>query len=239
MTGEYTITTGRSPDPHPAPTRRKLTIGGVRFVLVGAVLGLTWAARLRGFMMALAGPASTFTFSGTFGIILPTGIIVGALLGLAEYERRTGPPHPLLIPAPLLVGIIPNLFTAGPDLGPISLALTAMVGGYSVSGRGPRWARVVAGVIALASIAVTFLAPRPNPDLSVTTPHGAWFCTLASSLFVTLALACSIPMRRPDISRNPAEQPSAAGAPDHLPTPSPSAVGEPAVHDPSTVEEMP
>ncbi len=163
MTGEYTVTTGRSRDPHPPPTRRKLTIVGIRFILVGAVLGLAWAASLRGFMMALAGPASTFTFSGTFGIILPTGIIVGALLGLAEYQRRTGPPHPLLILAPLLVGIIPNLFTAGPDFGPIDLALTAMVGGYSVSGRGPRWARVVAGVIALASIACHFPRSQAEP----------------------------------------------------------------------------
>lgn len=206
MTGEYTITTGRWPDPHTAPTRRKLTIGGVRFILVGAVLGLAWAASLRGFMMALAGPASTFTFGGTFGIIIPTGVIVGALLGLAEYQRRTGLPHPLLILAPLLVGIIPNLSTAGLDLGPIGLAVTGMVGGYSVSGRGPRWARVVAGVVTVASMPVTFLAPKPYPELSVTTPYGAWFCTLAWSLSVTFALACSIPMRRPDISRNPIDQ---------------------------------
>ena len=44
-----------------------------------------------------AGPTSTFTFSGTFGIILPTGALVGALLGWAEYQRRAGRKYLALI----------------------------------------------------------------------------------------------------------------------------------------------
>ena len=146
-------------------------MGRIRFILVGAVIGLAWAASLRGFMQQLAGPDSTFTFSGTFGIIIPTGIIVGALLGWAEHQRRIGPQHRLLILAPLLVGVIPNI-VSGLDPGPIGLALLAMAGGYAVSGRGPLWTRIVAGLVNLAGIAVTFLAPKPFPDLSYTTPHG-------------------------------------------------------------------
>jgi hypothetical protein len=65
----------------------------IRLMLVGGVVGLAWAASLRGFMMVLAGPDSTFTFAGTFEIIIPTGIVVGALLGWAEHQRRTGPQH--------------------------------------------------------------------------------------------------------------------------------------------------
>ena len=180
----------------PAPARsRPRSVGRIRLILLGAVIGLTWAASLRAFMRQLAGPDSTFTFSGTFGIIIPTGVIVGALLGWAEHQRRTGTQYPILILAPLLIGIIPNL-AAGPDPGPIGLALVAMAGGYAVSSRGPLWTRMVAGLVNLAGIAVTFLAPKPFPDLSYTTPHGAWFDTLAASLGVTLALACSIPMRR-------------------------------------------
>jgi hypothetical protein len=53
-------------------------------ILHGAIFGLAWAASLRGFMMALAGPDSTFSFAGTFGIIIPAGVVVGALLGWAE-----------------------------------------------------------------------------------------------------------------------------------------------------------
>ena len=173
-------------------------MGRLRLILVGAVLGLTWAAALRGYMMQLAGPTSTFTFSGTFGIILPAGVLVGALLGWAEYQRRAGRQHPLLIGAPLLLGILPILLTAELDLAPAGLALAAMTGGYAVSGRGPLRVRTAAGLIGLGAIIAPFAGPKPYPDLSITTPHGAWAATLASSLFVALALACSIPMRLPD-----------------------------------------
>ena len=181
----------------------------IRLILVGAVLGLAWAAALRGYMMQLAGPTSTFTFNGTFGIILPTGTLVGALLGWAEYQRRAGRWYPLLIGAPLLLAILPSLLTAGLDLAPVGLALSAMVGGYAVSGRGPLWVRSVAGLIAAGAIVAPFAAPKPYPDLSVTTPYGAWAATLASSLFVALALACSIPMRAPDPIQAPGESRSA------------------------------
>ncbi len=87
-------------------------------------------------MMQLAGPTSTFTFNGTFGIILPAGILVGALLGWAEYQRRAGRQYLVLIGAPLLLAVLPSLLTAGLDLAPVGLALSAMVGGYAVSGRG-------------------------------------------------------------------------------------------------------
>jgi hypothetical protein len=56
-------------------------------------------------------------------------------------------------------------------------------------------------VIGFAGVPITFFAPKPDPDLSFTTPHGAWFCTLASSLFITFALASSIPMLRPAVTR--------------------------------------
>ncbi len=183
----------------------------VRFMLIGAVLGVAWASSLRGFMQQLAGPTSTFTFTGTFGIIIPAGTAVGALLGWAEYQRRIGHQYRLLIFSPLLLGLFPLaqpgalqtlVTTGGGDGGPVGLALLAMIGGYSVSGRGPRSARIVAGIIGLASVAVTFAAPKPDPDLSVATAHGAWFATLAASLFVCLALASSIPMLRPETKLN-------------------------------------
>jgi hypothetical protein len=168
-----------------------------RFAGVGAVLGLAWAAALRGYMMQLAGPASGFTFGGTFGIILPAGAGVGALLGWAEYQRREGRQYRALIAAPLLLAVLPSLLTAGFDPAPVGLALSAMVGGYAVSGRGPVWARSVAGLIAAGVIVAPFVSPQPYPDLSVATPHGAWTATLVSSLYVVLALACSIPMQAP------------------------------------------
>jgi hypothetical protein len=184
----------------------------IGLILHGAIFGLAWAASLRGFMMALAGPDSTFSFTGTFGIIIPAGVVVGALLGWAECRRRAGARQRLLILAPLLVGIIPlvqpgaiqALLITGDGGAPFALAVLAMIGGYSVSGRGPRWTRIVAGLVSLTEILVTFLAPKPATFLSATTPYGAWFATLGSSLFVVFALACSIPMRRPDTGRDAA-----------------------------------
>jgi hypothetical protein len=189
------------------------SMGRIRFILIGAVAGIAWATSLRALMMVLAGPQSTFTFTGTFGIIIPTGMAVGALFGLAEYQHRVGHQYPVLIATPLLVGIVPlvqpgalqALVTTGDGGAPIGLAVSAMIGGFALSGRGPLWARVLAGTIALAEVPATFLAPKPLPDLSVTTPYGAWFATLASSLGLVLTLASAIPMRRPIVGPDLAE----------------------------------
>jgi hypothetical protein len=185
-----------------APRRSAfLAAARIRLILLGAVVGVAWAASLRGYMMVLAGLDSTFTFSGTFGIILPAGTLVGALLGWAEYQRQAAHRYRVLIGAPLLLGLIPNLLTAGLDPAPVILAVLAMIGGYAVSGRGPLWARSVAGVIALAAVLPPFLVPKPNrPDLSATTAHGLWAATLLSSLYVVFAVASSIPMRRSGIA---------------------------------------
>jgi hypothetical protein len=190
----------------------------IRFILIGAVLGITWASSLRAFMQQVAGPDSEFTFAGTFGIIIPAGAATGALLGWAEYQRRAGRQHRLLIAAPLLIGVAPlvqpgaiaALLTTGDGLAPLGLALLAMVGGYAVSGRGPRWARIAAGLVALADVLAVWAAPKPFPDLAITTAQGAWFDTLASSLYMCLALAASIPMLRP--VSGPGPEPAVAGA---------------------------
>jgi hypothetical protein len=175
------------------------------FIAIGAIVGIAWASSLRAVMQQLAGPDSTFTFTGTFGIIIPTGLLVGALLGWAEYQRRVGHQHRLLVLTPLLVGIIPlvrpgaltALLTDGDGLAPVGLAVSAMIGGYSISGRGPTWPRILAGIITFAGIAADYLAPKPDPILSLTTAHGAWFATLTASIGACLTLAASIPMLKP------------------------------------------
>ena len=61
--------------------REDLAMYRIRFILTGAVFGIAWACSLRGFMQQLAGADSTFTFAGTFGVIIPAGTVVGALRG--------------------------------------------------------------------------------------------------------------------------------------------------------------
>jgi hypothetical protein len=172
-------------------------------VVVGAVLGTAWSASLRGYMAQLAGPASQMTWLGTFGGVILPGAVVGALLGWARHRRGAGPAwlawSPLLLAmAPLtLPGAIPTLVTTGMGGGAIGLTLLALLGGWSLSGRGPRWARIPAGILAYALVPAVYLGPPMRPELDPATPYGAWVATLVSALFVLLSLACAIPMRRP------------------------------------------
>ncbi len=43
----------------------------------------------------------------------------------AEYQRRVGRQYLALIGAPLLLAVLPSLLTAGLDLAPVGLALSA------------------------------------------------------------------------------------------------------------------
>jgi hypothetical protein len=173
-----------------------------RSVAIGAVLGTAWSASMRGYMAQLAGPDSRVTWLGTFaGVVLP-GSVVGALLGWAHHRRGAGPAwlawSPLLLAvAPLaLPGGITTLITTGQGGGAIGVTLLAMLGGWSLSGRGPRWARIPAGLLAYALVPAAYLGPPMRPQLDPSTPYGAWVATLLSALFVLLSLACAVGMRR-------------------------------------------
>lgn len=181
---------------HPAP-----------LIAVGAICGLAWAAGFRGYMVELAGSASSFDWTGTFATLLLPGAIVGALLGWAEALRRTGGRRgwrwlalaPLIFAiAPLLLpGALGALFTEGLGGGAVAVALVAMGGGYAVSRRGPLVTRIVVGALSALTVAALALAsPAIAGDaLALTTPRGAWVAVLATTFVVVLALASSIPHR--------------------------------------------
>jgi hypothetical protein len=178
------------------------------------VCGLAWAAGLRGFMAALAGPESEVAWYGTFAQILLPGVITGVLLGWAEFLRWTGGRRgwrwlavaPLAFP--LFVFATPQgieaLLDAGLGGGALGIPLFGMAGGYALSGRGPRWARILIGVVALAPVpAWAFAASGFGPAFALTSPRGAWVALFFYSFIVTLALACSIPHRpvvRPEVT---------------------------------------
>jgi hypothetical protein len=164
-------------------------------VAVGALLGLTWAASLRGWMVDLAGDGSTFTWTGTFLCLLLPGALVGGLLGRALDLRRSGRQPRWLTPAPLLFplgtlalpGAIGHLIRTGEGSASIIMVLLAMLAGRSLSGRGRVWVRVVAGIVGFALVPVLLVSAR--------TPQDAWAATLFAGLYVALSLACAIPMR--------------------------------------------
>ena len=182
-------------------------MSALRLALAGAVGGLAWSASLRAYMVEIAGAASRFEWVGTFGQILLPGVAIGVLLGIAEHFRRTGgrrgwrwlAASPVLFAiAPLLApGAVAALVTTGIGGGAVAIPLIGILGGFAVSGRGPLWGRITAGVPAFALVAggtvahFTFAARL----LGMTEPRGAWVGVLFASLMVVLIAACSIPFR--------------------------------------------
>jgi peptidoglycan/LPS O-acetylase OafA/YrhL len=158
-------------------------------------------------MVALAGEESTFGWAGTFVAVLLPGAVTGGLLGWAEHLRRTGGRRhwrwlalsPLaLATAPLLLpGAVVALLTQGLGGGAIAFALTGMAGGFALSRRGSRWARLACGLLTLVIVAgVVLSTPGVGGDeLALTTPRGAWAGLLGGVSVLTLAVASSIPHR--------------------------------------------
>jgi hypothetical protein len=174
---------------------------------VGGVVGLAWAAGFRGLMAEVAGLESTVHWSLTFGWLLLPGAIAGMLLGWAEYLRTTGGRRGWrwLALAPLIFASVlfsqprdpTGLLDDGVGGGALAIPLFGMAGGYALSGRGPRWARLIAGLVALAPIPIWAMTASSvgGPDLALTTPRGAWVAVYLYSFLAVLAFGCAIPHR--------------------------------------------
>lgn len=184
------------------------TLGAFPSAVLGAIGGIAWAASLRGWMVEIAGPETEFGWIGTFAQILAPGALVGLLLGLADYARRTGgrPGWRWLAAAPLLLGIAPLLTPGALDLllntglggGAIAVVLIGILGGFAVSRRGPLWLRIVCGVLAAALIAAGGVASFgfDAPVAADWEPRQAWSAVLFVSLMIVFVFACSLPHRR-------------------------------------------
>ena len=88
--------------------------------------------------------------------------------------------------------------TEGLGGGAVGVALTAIAGGFAISGRGALWARIVCGVIALSMVAGLVLATSAvgGVRLALDQPRGVWVATLGAACVAVLCLATSIPFRR-------------------------------------------
>ena len=181
----------------------------MRFTLAGATLGLAWGAGLRGWMAVLSRGISSFSWSGTFmGILLPA-MLVGAALAWAEYVRRLdGQWRVALDRARAAVvrshaGAGPGrlretLLRTGLGSGAIAVALIGMLGGYAISGRGPRWARILSrATIAALPVALIVAALTVTPDQGrpAITPAGVYLLFTFVVYCALLAWACAIPHR--------------------------------------------
>lgn len=177
-----------------------------RLALVGAGCGVAWSCALRGWMMVIAGPESTVTWAGTFGGVLAPAAVVGGLVGWAEARRRAGKsPSRWLVAGPLLLGLAPlavpgvlnSLMTTGQGSGALGMVTLAMLGGFSMSGRGGRRRRIAAGVVGFAAVPAWWLAPPMTAALAPGSPYWALTAMTFTALYVSLAVACAVPMRAP------------------------------------------
>ncbi len=180
---------------------------GGALVLLGGLFGLAWAG-MRGFMAQIVQEDSSVSWSGTFGYILLPGLLIGLLLGWAEHLRNTGGRRgwrwlalsPVLFAAVVFsegpLGVL-GIFEDGLGGGAIGVPLYAMAGGYAISGRGPRWGRLVCGALALTVIPIWVLTVESfaGADLAVTTPRGLWVALYYYSFLALLMIAAAIPHR--------------------------------------------
>ncbi|TCC50876.1 hypothetical protein E0H75_11995 [Kribbella capetownensis] len=187
----------------PYPSHQLSTVNLTRLLTVGGLCGFAWAAGLRGFMSQVAGDEAGVEWVGTFLWILLPGMLTGVLLAWAEYVRRTGGRRhwrwlalsPLLFTAVLIpdpLGVLEN----GIGGGAIGVPLYGMVGGYAISGRGPRSGRLVAGFVAFSVVPIWALTVESvAPHLTLDTPQGLWVALYYYSFMALLMLACAIPHR--------------------------------------------
>jgi hypothetical protein len=183
------------------------TVNLLRLLGFGGLCGFAWAAGLRGFMSQVAGDEAGVEWVGTFVWILLPGTLTGVLLGWAEYIRRTGGRRhwrwlalsPLLFTAVLTPGPL-GVLENGIGGGAIGVPLYGMLGGYAMSGRGARWGRLVAGVVAFSVVPIWALTVESfAAHLTLDTPQGLWVALYYYAFMALLMIACAIPHR-------PAEQ---------------------------------
>ncbi|WP_127794989.1 hypothetical protein [Agromyces sp. LHK192] len=186
--------------------QRSNIANAIGLTATGAVCGLAWAASLRAFMSGIAGHGSRYDWTNTFvGVLLP-GLLTGAILGYAEFRRRTGGTGRWrrLALAPLSFLVVVFMPVPGPTgvLGEAATALlvtaVAVAGGVAFGTVPPMWARIVCGVVAGAAAAGLALVGALSGErmLAVTEARGAYLAVLGASLLVVLYLAESIPFRR-------------------------------------------
>ena len=203
------------------PHRHLPPLGNWAYVGIGGLCGLAWASGLRSFMAAVVGPESQVTWVNTVVWILLVGVMVGALLGYAEWRRSTGLPRPALTAAPLLFAgvLLPGLlhpatmFDGGIGGGAVGVPLLGMAGAYCLAGR-RTWARVVCGAVFLAGATLWVVVADDvgGAGFALDTARGLWASLLYLSLLATLALAAAIPLRG---SEEPRESNAFSGAGGH------------------------
>src|SRR3954454_3578568 len=173
-----------------------------RFVAIGGLCGLTWAASLRGWMVELAAGGSTSSVTWlTFALLLLPGLAIGVLLGWSTYLRSIGMRGSRwLILTPVLFAsalLDPEIFSAfihtGQGGGSLMVVVTALASGFVLSRR--RWAIAAAACALVALLGLLLLGFMGTMAAPLNTARGAWLCLYGLTLVLLLCLASVLPYR--------------------------------------------
>ncbi len=171
-------------------------------IVIGAVIGLTWSAALRGWAVQLAGEESSLTWQGLGSVMLP-GAFAGALLGYAADARgREGAPQRMVVWAALLLlaamlgSALPALPTGTPGVVVVMVATGLCIGDVLTHWRFSLRTVLGGTVAASGTVAITILTTMTVP---ITTARGTWVCLFAISLVLVLGLASTLPHKAPQL----------------------------------------
>jgi hypothetical protein len=171
---------------------------GTRYLVVGGLCGLAWAAGLRGWMVELAAGGSNFTWLTLVLVLLP-GTIIGALLGWSAYLRSTGVRgsrwlvfSPVLFASALLdPEIFRGLITDGTGGGSLIVIATTLSIGYVLSRR--RWSIRRTACAVVAVLGLLLIGGMGGMAAPMSTARGARVSLYGFVLVLLFGLASVLP----------------------------------------------
>jgi hypothetical protein len=171
-----------------------------RYLVVGGLCGLAWAAGLRGWMAELAagGSGSNVTWLTLVLVLLP-GTIIGALLGWSAYLRSKGVRgsrwlvfSPVLFASALLdPEILYGLITDGTGAGALIVLATTLSIGYVLSRRRRSIRRTACAVV--AALGLLLIGGMGGMAAPMSTARGAWVSLYGFVLVLLFGLASVLP----------------------------------------------
>ena len=169
-----------------------------RYLVVGGLCGLAWAAGLRGWMAQLAAGGSNVTWLTLVLVLLP-GTIIGALLGWSAYLRSKGVRgsrwlvfSPVLFASALLdPEILYGLITDGTGAGALIVIATTLSIGYVLSRH--RWSIRRTACAVVAALGLLLIGAMGGMAAPMSTARGAWVSLYGFVLVLLFGLAAVLP----------------------------------------------
>ena len=169
-----------------------------RYLVVGGLCGLAWAAGLRGWMAQLAAGGSNVTWLTLVLVLLP-GTIIGVLLGWSAYLRSKGVRgsrwlvfSPVLFASALLdPQIFYGLITDGTGAGALIVIATTLSIGYVLSRH--RWSIRRSACAVVAALGLLLIGAMGGMAAPMSTARGAWVSLYGFVLVLLFGLAAVLP----------------------------------------------